>query len=90
MRFYKFLIIISLIFLVSACSDKSEEQSGEDMHPSFSELPEVSEESSPSENQRVISIQFTPEDKAKADKAPEGMVFIKGACYTNPLPLTAR
>jgi sulfatase modifying factor 1 len=81
MRFYKIFIIISLFSLLSACADKSEEQSGEDIHPSFSELPVVSEESSPLADQRVVPVQLSPEDMAKADKAPEGMVFIKGGCF---------
>ena len=81
MRFFKFFIIISIISLLSACSEKAEDQAGQEIHPSFSELPAVSEDSSPISNQRVVPVQLSPEDQAKASKAPEGMVFIKGGCF---------
>lgn len=81
MRFYKLFIIFSIFSLLSACTEKAEDQVSEDIHPSFSELPEVSEESSTLSQQRVIPVQFSPEDQTKADKAPEGMVFIKGGCF---------
>jgi len=81
MRLFKLLLIVSAIFLFSSCSEKSEEQTGQDIHPSFSELPEISEESSSTSDQRVVPVQLSPEDQAKANKAPEGMVFIKGGCF---------
>jgi formylglycine-generating enzyme len=81
MRFYKILICVCLFALISACSDKKEEQGAEGIHPSFSELPEVSEESSSISSQRVVPVQLSPEDMATASKAPEGMVFIKGGCF---------
>ena len=68
MCFYKTLIILSLVSLLSACSEKVEKQGGEDIHPSFSELPEVSEGTSPNAVQRVVPVQLSSEDKAKADK----------------------
>jgi hypothetical protein len=46
MCFFKFFIIISIISLVSACSEKAEDQAHQEIHPSFSELPEVTEDSS--------------------------------------------
>ena len=81
MCFYKLFIFYSVFFLLSACSDKAEEQVSEDIHPSFSELPEVAEESSALSKQRVIPVQLSPEDQERADKAPEGMVFVKGGCF---------
>ena len=33
-------------------------------------------------NQGVVPVQYTGEDKVWADKAPEGMVYIKGGCFT--------
>jgi formylglycine-generating enzyme required for sulfatase activity len=81
MHFFKIFFISICIFLLSSCSDKTEEQGAQDIHPSFSELPEVSEESSSISDQRVVPIQLSPEDQAKASKAPEGMVFIKGGCF---------
>jgi len=81
MRFFNFFITISVISLLCACSEKAEDQASQEIHPSFSELPEVSEDSSPVSNQRVVPVQLSPEDQAKASKAPEGMVFIKGGCF---------
>ena len=81
MDFLKIFIIISCFFLFSACSDKAEDQARQDIHPSFSELPEVTEDSSPISDQRVVPVQLSPEDQAKASKAPEAMVFIKGGCF---------
>jgi formylglycine-generating enzyme len=81
MRLFKIFLIVSAIFLLSSCSEKAGEQTGQDIHPSFSELPEMSEESSSISDQRVVPVQLPPEDQAKADKAPEGMVFIKGGCF---------
>ena len=81
MPLYKLFIFFSVFSLLSACTDNAEEQGSEDIHPSFSELPEVSEESSTLSQQRVLPVQLSPEDQAKADKAPEGMVFIKGGCF---------
>jgi formylglycine-generating enzyme len=81
MRLFKIFFIASIIFLLSSCSEKAEEQTGEEIHPSFSELPEVTEESSSNLNKRVVPIQYSPEDQVKASKAPEGMVFIKGGCF---------
>ena len=81
MRFYKIIIILSAFSLLSACSETADEQVSEDIHPSFSELPEVSEEASILSTQRVLPAQLSTEDQAKADNAPEGMVFIKGGCF---------
>ena len=82
MRLFKIFFIASIIFLLSSCSEKAEDQASQEIHPSFSELPEMTEESSSKLDQRVVPIQYSPEDQAKASKAPEGMVFIKGGCFT--------
>ncbi|MZH47137.1 MAG: hypothetical protein F3739_08985, partial [Nitrospinae bacterium] len=63
MRLYKLFIIISVVFLVSGCADKDNEQSNDDIHPSFSELPEVSQESSSESIERVAPIPISAEDK---------------------------
>jgi formylglycine-generating enzyme len=81
MRFFKVFITISIIFLISACSEKVEEQSGEDIHPSFSELPVESENASLTVDKMVVPIKPEPEDQPKVDSAPKGMVFIKGGCF---------
>jgi formylglycine-generating enzyme len=81
MRFYKPFIIFCLLYLLSSCTEKAEEQASKDIHPSFSELPEVLEEHSSLSKQRVLPVQISPEDQVKADNAPEGMVLIKGGCF---------
>lgn len=81
MRLFKIFLILSVFFLFSACSDKAEEQANQDTHPSFSELPEISDESASNADQRVVPVKYSPEDQAKVSKAPEGMVFIKGGCF---------
>jgi len=81
MCFFKFFIIISIISLVSACSEKAEDQAHQEIHPSFSELLEVTEDPSPIPIERVVPVLLSPEDQVKASKAPEGMVFIKGGCF---------
>ncbi len=81
MRFFKIFIIVIVVSLLSGCSEKSEDQTGQEIHPGFSELPVISEDASSGSDQRVIPIVLSPEDQAKADKAPEGMLFIKGGCF---------
>ncbi len=80
MYFHK-IFFISIVALLFACSEKSEDQAGQEIHPSFSELPEVSEESPAKPSRRVVPIQFSPEDQAKIREAPDGMAFIKGGCF---------
>ncbi len=81
MRFFQKFTLLALIFFLFACSDKQTEKAGDDSHPSFSELPEITDESAQAFEQAVVPIAILPEDKEKADKAPEGMVFIKGGCF---------
>jgi formylglycine-generating enzyme len=81
MHFHRLFITLSICSLFFSCSDNTEEQVNENIHPSFSRLPEVPEDTSTLPKLRVEPIHLSPEDQAKADKAPELMVFIKGGCF---------
>ena len=79
---FKIIYSICFIFLcVYACSDQPVDKSKDSLHPSLSELPEMIEESAQLPDQGIVPIKISPEDQKKADKAPEGMVFIKGGCF---------
>ncbi|QPJ65854.1 MAG: formylglycine-generating enzyme family protein [Candidatus Nitrohelix vancouverensis] len=82
----KILIPVALILLLSlsACSEQEtvEPAIEGEANPALSELnidPNAPDVDIPSS--QVVPVQLSPEDKAKADKAPEGMVFIKGGCF---------
>jgi len=81
MRLFKLFIPFPLFFFLYACSDKPVDKAEDALHPSLSELPEIIEESVQLSDQRIVPIKISPEDQKKADKAPEGMVFIKGGCF---------
>ena len=66
---------MSICFLY-ACSDKQSEKSDDALHPSFSELPEIIEESGQLSGQGVVPVKFSSKDQEKADNAPNGMAFI--------------
>ena len=81
MRLFKLFIPFALFFFLYACSDQPVDKAKDALHPSLSELPEMIEESVQLSDQRIVPIKISPEDQKKADKAPEGMVFIKGGCF---------
>jgi len=81
MHFFQKITLLALIFLLFACSDKPAGKGDDESHPSFSELPEITEESAQDFAPAVVPVAILPEDKVKADNAPEGMVFIKGGCF---------
>mgnify|MGYP001270513232 CR=1 FL=1 len=81
MSFLKILIASLLCFILFACSDKPANKSDDSLHPSFSELPEIIEESGQSLDLGVVPIKLDPKDQEKANNAPPGMVFIKGGCF---------
>ena len=81
MRLFKLFIPFALFFFLYACSDQPVDKSEDALHPSLSELPEMIEESVQLPDQGIVPIKISPEDQKKADKAPEGMVFIKGGCF---------
>jgi formylglycine-generating enzyme len=80
MRLYKFFICVLIVSLFFGCS-KEEDQANQDNNSNFSELPAISDDSSPDPTQRVAPIAISAEDQAKASKAPAGAVFIKGGCF---------
>ena len=81
MRLFKLFIPFALLFFLNVCSDQPVDKSKDTLHPSLSELPEMIEESVKLSDQGVIPIKINLEDQKIADKAPEGMVFIKGGCF---------
>ena len=81
MHFFQKITLLALIFFLFACSDKSADKADDESHPSFSELPEITDESGQDFAQAVVPVAILPEDKEKANNAPEGMVFIKGGCF---------
>lgn len=67
-----------LVLICSACGPEESEESV----PSISEIEQTGEtEDSTLPPQGVVPITVSAEDKAKADLAPDGMVFIKGGCF---------
>ena len=81
MRLFKLFIPFALFFFLYACSDQPVDKSEDALHPSLSELPEMIEESVQLPDQGIVPIKISPEDQEKVDKAPEGMVFVKGGCF---------
>ena len=81
MRFLKFLMTCVSICFLYACSDKPADKTDDSLHPSFSELPEIIEESDELSNQGVVPLKLSLKDQEMADNAPEGMAFIKGGCF---------
>ena len=81
MSFLKIFISCLICFILYACSDKPVDKSDDDLHPSFSELPEIIEESGQPADQGVVPVRLTPKDQEKANNAPPGMVFIPGGCF---------
>ena len=77
MSVFRIIGIVLLLALPIGCSEGNNGQG--DQAPSISEIEGVEGEKkadSPKE------IEWTEEDKLKAKQAPEGMVFIKGGCFT--------
>jgi len=81
MRLFKSFTPFALFFFLYACSDQPIDKAEDALHPSLSELPEIIEESVQLSELGIVPIKIRPEDQKKADKAPEGMVFIKGGCF---------
>ena len=81
MHFFQKLTLLALLIFLFACSDDSAEKDADALHPSFSELPDFTDESDQGLRRRVEPITILAEDQEKADNAPDGMVFIKGGCF---------
>ncbi len=69
------LILFLLVLALSACSG-----GGETPEQSAEEAP-VEAPAPGGEVAEVVPVQVLPEDQAKVDAAPEGMVFVKGGCF---------
>jgi sulfatase modifying factor 1 len=73
---------LCLLSLTLACSN---DENTSEKHIGISvEKPNVDAPVNPREPEThtVVPINLSPEDQKMADKAPEGMVFIKGGCFT--------
>ncbi len=72
---FKYILISGAFILFQACSAEEHQVSPESVQEEFFE-------SEVGEAFKFESISIAPEDQAKASRAPEGMVFIKGGCFT--------
>ena len=77
MRFKAILIIFMISFVLGACSG-SEQAPEDDTGTPQAEAPETPEAAMEA---AVTPVALSPEDQAKAARAPEGMVFVKGGCF---------
>ena len=77
MKFDKILLCLLILTLSLACSKDDEMEETIPAPQTEMETREPVMGSHP-----VIPIEISPEDKALADQAPDGMVFIKGGCFT--------
>ena len=73
---FKYILISGAFILFQACSAEEPQVSPESVQEDFFES-EIGGEAFQFE-----SISIAPEDQEKASQAPEGMVFIKGGCFT--------
>ncbi len=81
MSVFRIIGILLLLALPMGCSQCNNGKEA-DQAPSISEIEGVDGDNEPTSPQGVVSFELTEEDKAKAKQAPEGMVFIKGGCFT--------
>lgn len=71
--------IILLLVLPIGCGNNGEEG---DQAPSISEIEGIEGQDDPITPQGVVPVKLSEEDQLKAKQAPQGMVFIKGQCFT--------
>ena len=74
---FKYILICGAFILFQACSAEGPQVSPESVQEDFFES-----EIGGGEAFQFESISIAPEDQEKASRAPEGMVFIKGGCFT--------
>ncbi|MDP7552003.1 MAG: formylglycine-generating enzyme family protein [Nitrospinaceae bacterium] len=74
---FKYTLICGAFILFQACSAEGPQVSPESVQEDFFES-----EIRGGEAFQFESISIVPEDQEKASRAPEGMVFIKGGCFT--------
>ena len=77
-RIIGILLLLALPMGCSQCNNGKEE----DQAPSISEIEGVEGDNGTASPQGVVAIELSEADKLKAKQAPEGMVFIKGGCFT--------
>jgi sulfatase modifying factor 1 len=77
MSVFRIIGILLLLALPIGCSQCNKEQG--DQAPSISEIEGIEGDKKPDSSKEI---EWTEEDKLKAKQAPEGMVFIKGGCFT--------
>jgi len=80
MSVFKIIGILLLLALPVGCSQSDDGKEAEQA-PSISEIEGIDGDKE-SASQDDVSVELTEDDKLKAKQAPEGMVFIKGGCFT--------
>jgi len=81
MSIFRVIGILLLLALPIGCSQCNNGKEA-DQVPSISEIEGVEGDKKPALPQGVVPIELSEEDKLKVQQAPEGMVFIKGGCFT--------
>ncbi len=82
MHFFKFFCIGLLVFLSWGCAQEETpvgETPGKETPPAPEEAAGESEDRGPLH--AVKPVELSPEDQKKAQRAPQGMVFVKGGCF---------
>ena len=78
--FRLFLILVLLVGGLGCFQSDSEKQ--QENPPSIAEIEGTGEDSRAPAPIGVLPIELSEKDQAKAQRAPEGMAFIKGGCFT--------
>jgi formylglycine-generating enzyme required for sulfatase activity len=81
MSFFRIIGILLLLALPMGCSQCNSGKEG-DQAPSISEIEGVEGDNQSALPQGVVPVELSEEDKLKVQQAPEGMVFVKGGCFT--------
>ena len=76
-RIFGILVLLALPMGCSQCNNGKDA----DQAPSISEIEGIDSDKEAS-SQAKDPLELTEEDKIKAKQAPEGMVFVKGGCFT--------
>lgn len=80
MKFFLTSGLILLVILAQGCGQTGTEESSSEV-PSIADIERQDAVESLSEQAGAVPV-LSPEDQKKADSAPQGMVFIKGGCFT--------
>ena len=81
MSLFRIIGILLLLALPMGCSQCNSGKE-EDQAPSISEIEGVGGDNQSASPQGIVLIESSEEDQLKAQQAPEGMVFVKGGCFT--------